>query len=155
LGPSRTNKAITAAFNTICRLGNAQTVNQLIQEGHMRINAGSVRSLSINIAIRSRHLHIIDAILDASADITILVCGNISKRKDLPQCMLEIAKDKGAEVIEHLIKRGAIVPSEISKWDCGDQWVYDVMRIARITQGGVDVPTYEEVMKFSKEFMKL
>jgi hypothetical protein len=156
LNPSRTRKAMIAAFNTVCQLGNAQIVNQLVQKGHMRVNAGSVRSFPLSIAIRSLHLHIIDAVLDRRRRYHDPGSRQSSKRKNPPQCMLEIDRNKEAELIEHLIKRGAIVPPEISKWDRSSQRVYDAMRTARISKGGVNLPTYEEVKKLSKEeFMKL
>jgi hypothetical protein len=121
--------------------------------GHLNVNQGTLLTLPLNIAIRHGNSAVIEAVIDAGADISILLQKERSTGAPESLNPLEFAMSQTVEKVGVLIRRGAVVPP-FRKWKGSPKKLCGVLRDAGIEQTGEEVPIFdmETQAKFHDEY---
>ncbi|KAH5159413.1 hypothetical protein HBH69_060270 [Parastagonospora nodorum] len=138
-------KVHTQVFTKACKYGNVDAVKVFLE--HMAVNnATSHLTLPLNRAIQSGHAAVIDAVLEAGADINKTDYGSRidSRGIAIPELSpMEIAIKTGQGAVNMLLERGATVPS-LTIWYRRGRSMYSLLREAKIAQTGRKLRTWEQ-----------
>lgn len=133
------------AFTKACNSGNVDVVKVFLK--HMTVNdATSHLTLPLNRAIQSGHAAVIDAVIEAGANIDRTDYGSrtdsrgVAIREPIP---MEIAIKTGLEAVNMMLERGATVPP-LTVWYKQKKIMYNVLREASIAQTGRKLRTWEQ-----------
>jgi hypothetical protein len=100
----------------ICHYPSASAIQAVLASFDNDIDDGSILTLPIFIAVRSKNPRAINAVLDAGANVDITALSNVPSLGTAHVTPLEIAIHKhGIAVINVLLNRGAPVPT-LPKW---------------------------------------
>ncbi|KAF2825059.1 hypothetical protein CC86DRAFT_420499 [Ophiobolus disseminans] len=132
-------------FRNACQEKNAQLVHLLLQY-IPEIDQGTVHTLPLIQAVKFSDQAVINAVLDAGADInnTHYNRNDKAEPKWLIKSLPEVAAMQRYEAVQVLLERGAVVPP-VRSWQNSRKKIYDTLREARMAQTGEDVPTFEDV----------
>jgi hypothetical protein len=119
----------TAMFKEICKTGNIDIVKAVLKG--MNLNSGTIRTLPLHIAIKTENLELIEAVLDAGADINVRAY-KATNNKDY-MCPIDVAMNHKGPELELLIKRGVIIP-HISQWNLSNATTYEILRKAVLAE---------------------
>jgi len=134
-------------FLRACKSRRVELVRLLL--AYMDVNTGTMLTLPLHQAIKTGIPAMIEAVLDAGADInnTHYVKNKSPYGKKIKAyvagCPLEFAITQTFKAVQVLLKRGAIVPP-VDRWHWPGRQRYIALRTARIAQTGEDIPTWEQ-----------
>ncbi|CBY00646.1 hypothetical protein IAQ61_011559 [Plenodomus lingam] len=106
---SQRNLTHLTVVTRTCQTGSTDMMNLLINEGSLDLSKGNVRTLPLACAVRNGSPAIIEAIIDAGADVNKRLEGR--NKKSGPQTVSELAvRPKDLGILDCLLGRGANLP---------------------------------------------
>ena len=144
-----TPKMIKEAF----ALGTVEAVKVILET--VDLNKGNIKTLPLNVAILTRKLELVEAVLDAGADINFRApksCGTSKAGVTGPyKSPIEVAMLVTTPILGCLVERGATIP-HISRWIYRDRRVFEFLRGASIARDkNAQIPTYDEIQRMTDE----
>ncbi|KAF1842944.1 uncharacterized protein K460DRAFT_356735 [Cucurbitaria berberidis CBS 394.84] len=138
-----------------CEISNVSSIQMVLRHLPSDINEGSILTLPLFIAVRSRQVVAVQTVLDLGAEINILVKSNLpSIPKDLVTPIDVAIHRKELPVIQCLIENGAKVP-HISEWP-EHKKTYNLLRNVEMNRSGISLPTQlQHKFMTPKELMAL
>jgi hypothetical protein len=136
-------------FLHACKTRSLEIVKNLLSEGGVNVNKGTIQTLPLHVAIKTSDTAIFGAVLDAGADINKTDYSETMPRDycDTPvdkQNPLEFAAVHSLIALKYLLERGAVVRHVDFWYWLPDKESYDVLRKARMKRTGGNVPTFSK-----------
>jgi hypothetical protein len=108
-----------------------EVVQYLLQYGDLgaKLNAGNLKTLPLNVAVRKQNVGVVEALLNGGADVNMIASRNSSRRdRAVAKYPIELAIGMPSpEVVSALIKHGATIP-HVTDLPRSNRGVYEALR---------------------------